>query len=60
MWEVTVGADLDSFAVLFYECWITRAVSTVIHRAVAEETVKVCKPFMAREVFTIIILKKSV
>ena len=60
MWEVTVSADLDSFTVLFYEGWITRAVSTVIHRAVAEETVKVRKPLMAREVFTIIILKKSV
>ena len=60
MWEVTVGADLDGFAVLFYEGWITRAVSTVIHRTVAEETVKVCKPLMAREVFTFIILKKSV
>ena len=60
MWEVTVSADLDSLAVLFYVGWITRAVSTVIHRAVAEETVKVCKPLMARKVFTIIILKKSV
>ena len=60
MWEVTVSADLDSLAVLFYVGWITRAVSTVIHRAVAKKTVKVRKSLMAREIFTIIILKKSV
>lgn len=60
MWEVTVGAYLNSFAILVYVARITRAVTAVIHRAVAEKTVKVCKPLMAREVFTIIILKKSV
>lgn len=55
-----VGTVLDLFSVFFEETGISRTVFPGIQRAVAEQAVKIRKPFVARKISAFFILKKAV
>ena len=60
MWEDAARAVLDPSAVLLEIPGIPGAVLQAVHGAVAEQAVKIRKPLVTGEIFTIFILKKTI
>ena len=60
MWEGAARAVLDPSAVLLEIPGIPGAVLQAVHGAVAEQAVKIRKPLVTGEIFTIFILKKTI
>jgi len=60
MGEGTVRADLDPSALLLEIAGIPRALFQPVHGTVTKQAIKVRKPLMAREIFTVTIFKKAI
>ena len=60
MWEGAARAILDPSAIFLEIPGIPGAVLQAVHGAVAEQAVEICKSLVAREIFTIFILKKTI